>query len=119
MSVIAEINDSEIKTVKTRLNERWNKNTIDLQQVIVEAKLNQSDNELSECAALYWEHSDCHFIIIKTGENQYLHQYYYGNSEQFTTGTNKYTEIGDCVLSVLRLQADHERERSQKKDNKS
>lgn len=108
MSKIPDITDTEQWTVQSSLNERWSKDKVDLQVVDVEARLDPSDRELTDCPALYWEQADCHFIIIKTAEKHYRTQFYYGNREQFGTGIHEYEDLGECVISLLRLQADHE-----------
>ncbi len=118
MSAIPDITDTETGIVQTTLDERWGKNKVQPQVVAVEARLSKGDRELTECPALYWEQGDCHFIIIKTDDNQYRTQFYYGNREQFGTSIPEYDNLGDCVLSLLRLQADHEITRAEEQDSK-
>lgn len=113
MSTIPDINDTEKRIIRSCLDERWGKDSVDFQVVDVEARLDPSDRELTECPAVYWEQGKCHFVIIKTADNHYRTQFYYGNREQYGTGIHEYNDLGDCVLSLLRLQADHERDRQQ------
>jgi len=108
MSAIPDITDTEKHTVRQVLNERWGKDKVDMHLVDVEARLSPADRELTECPALYWEQGDCHFVLIKTDDSRYRTQFFYGNREQFGTGIHEYDNIGDCALSLLRLQADHE-----------
>jgi hypothetical protein len=117
MSAISDITDIEIGIVQSTLDERWGKNAVEPQVVDVEARLSKGDRELTECPALYWEQADCHFIIIKTDDSQYRTQFYYGNREQFGTSIPEYDNMGDCVLSLLRLQADHEITRAEEQDS--
>jgi hypothetical protein len=117
MSAIPDITDTEIHTVRSILDERWSKDKVDLHVVDVEARLSPADRELTECPALYWEQGQCHFVIIKTDDSRYRTQFYYGNREQFGTGIPEYDNVGDCALSLLRLQADHESTRHE--DNES
>ena len=112
MSDIPDISDTEHWTIKTSLDERWGKDVITPELVDVEARLDPSDRELTECPAVFWHYKDCHFIIMKTGGNSYRTQFYYGNREQFGTGKREYEDLADCVVSLLRLQADHESTRS-------
>jgi hypothetical protein len=112
MSDIPDITDTEHWTIKASLDERWGKDVITPELVDVEARLDPSDRELTECPALYWQQGDCHFVIMKTAERVYRTQFYYGNREQFGTGIREYEDITDCVVSLLRLQADHESSRS-------
>jgi len=112
MSDIPEINETELWTIKTSLAERWGKDAITTELVDVEVRLDPSDRELTDCPAIFWQHLDCHFVIMKTGDQTYRTQFYYGNREQYGTGIHEYGDIGDCVVSLLRLQADHESTRS-------
>ncbi len=116
MSKIPDITDTEKWAVRSTLDERWGKDKVDLEVVDVEARLSKADRELTECPALYWEQGDCHFVLIKTGESAYRTQFYYRNREQYGTGIHEYENIGDCALSLLRLQADHELKRAQEED---
>ena len=45
---------------------------------------------------------------LKVGEKSYRNQFFYTAREQFGTGREEYDEVGDCVITLLRLQADHE-----------
>ena len=112
MSNIPDITETEQWTIQTSLDERWGKNIITLELVDVEARLDPSDRELTECPAVYWQQGDCHFVIMKTAENSYRTQFYYGNREQFGTGIKEYNDLADCVVSLLRLQADYESTRT-------
>ena len=117
MSNICDINETERWTVRCSLDERWGKDKVEIHLADVEARLSKGDRELTECPALYWEQGECHFVIIKTNESIYRTQFYYGNREQFGTSIDEYNDLGDCVLSLLRLQADHERDRAEQKDS--
>ena len=116
MSAIPDINDTEKRIIRSSLDERWGKDVIEFHIVDVEARLDPADRELTECPAFYWEQGECHFVVIKTSDNTYRTQFYYANREQYGTGIKEYDELGDCVISLLRLQADHERDRQQEKN---
>lgn len=109
---IPDITDSEQWTVQSTLDERWAKDAVRLELVDVEARLDPSDRELTACPAFYWENGDCHFVIIKVAERRYRTQFFYGNREQYGTGKREYDDLAECVVSLLRLQADHESTRS-------
>jgi len=117
MGSITDISDTEQWTVRNSLDERWGKDKVDLHIVDVDARLDPSDRELTECPALYWEQGESYFVILKTGHHRYRTQFHYGNREQFGSGITEYEELGECVLSLLRLQADHERSRTEEKDS--
>jgi len=119
MSTIPDISDTEKWSVRSTLDERWGKDKVELHIVDVEARLSPADRELTECPALYWEQGECHFVIIKTDQSRYRTQFYYGNREQFGTSIPEYDNLSECVLSLLRLQADHELKRAQEKEDES
>ena len=108
MNAIADVTDTGKWTVRSSLDQRWGKDTVYLHIVDVEARLDPGDRELPDCPALYREHAGCHFVIIKTSQKRYRTRFYYGNREQFGSGVPEYENLGNCVLSLLRLQADHE-----------
>jgi hypothetical protein len=37
-------------------------------------------------------------------------QFYYGEAEQFGVGKDEFDELGDCVVTLLQVQSDHERQ---------
>ncbi len=109
---IPEITDSEQWAVQSTLDERWEKNLVKLELVDIEARLDPSDRELTDCPAFFWQSGDCHFVIMKVAESCYRTQFFYGNREQYGTGKHEYDDLSECVVSLLRLQADHESTRS-------
>jgi len=93
MSAISDITDTETGIVQSTLDERWGKDKVKPQVVDVEARLSKGDRELTECPVLYWE--------------------------QFGTSIPEYDNMGDCVLSLLRLQADHEITRAEEQESEN
>jgi len=49
-------------------------------------------------------------VIVKTGEDGYRCQFFYSAYQQYATARAEYDELADCVVSLLRAQADHEKE---------
>ena len=107
MSNIREFDDSDIVLVEQTLKERYGK-PVELQLADTELRLELGDRELTECPALYWEQEKCHFVVSKIGHEKYHCQFYYKGTDQFGTGIREYTNLLDCVVTLLRLQADHE-----------
>lgn len=50
-------------------------------------------------------------MVFKTAENHYRNQFFYSVNEQYGTVRTHYQDIGECGV-LLRLQADHEKERA-------
>ena len=107
MSIFPEFSDNEIKIVSDALAERYGE-AKDLQLADVELHLSKDDSELTERPALYWEDGDCQFLIAKLGPFHYHNQIFYREHEQFATSRDDYNDILDYVVTVLRLQADHQ-----------
>ncbi|MBU0654382.1 MAG: hypothetical protein KJ914_04520 [Gammaproteobacteria bacterium] len=109
---IPDLTDFEKSIIQQTINERWGKGTVTAEEVEVEIRLSPADRDVTPCPAMYWEHEDCKFILAKTGKEHYRSQFFYSVRDQFSTGIEEYTDLGDCVLYLLRLQADHESERN-------
>lgn len=75
--------------------------------------MNPPSQELTPCPALVWSERGCNFVIVKIGEQRYWGQFFYVLYQQFGTnfgtGREEYDHIGDCVVTLLQVQADHER----------
>ncbi len=104
---IAQFTDSEIKLVKQLLAERYG-HPVELEQADVELQLDPSSDALTTCPALYWSERSAEFIVCKTAASHFRCQFMYSANEQFGTGREIYNDLIDCVVSVLRVQADHE-----------
>ncbi|HRJ51357.1 MAG TPA: hypothetical protein PLE99_01225 [Candidatus Thiothrix moscowensis] len=111
MMTIPALTDLEKHIIQQTIDERWGKGTVTAEEVEVEIRLSPADRNLTDCPAMYWEHEDCQFVLAKTGENSYRSQFFYSVRDRFGTGIEEYTDLADCVLYLLRLQADHESER--------
>ncbi len=113
MTSIPDLTESEQHIVQTTADERWGKGVAGLQLADVEIQLNHDSEALTACPALFWVVNDCSFVIIKTGEQGFRCNFFYKNDlEQMSTGVEKYDNIGDCVIELLRVQADYDSLRS-------
>lgn len=118
MSSIAEFTKSEIWTIESTLKERWGKdNGIELQFADTEIRLHMADKEATECPAVVWEYKGCNFIIFKSGIQSYRCQFFYKGYQQYGTGVHEYDDIGDCIISLLQVQSDQNRENQIDEDN--
>ena len=45
-------------------------------------------------------------------DSKYFSQFFYSDREQFGTGTKFYTDLLNCLVTTLQVQADHEREKN-------
>ena len=62
------------------------------------------------CPAIVWMADGCNFVVFKVGDQRFRNQFFYRVNEQFGTGIDEYDNIGECVVTLIRLQADHARD---------
>lgn len=117
MSEIPDFTDNELKVIYDTLQERYG-SPVETQQADIELRIYPDDRELTECPAIYWEHAECHFILAKAGKQKFFSQFFYGPREQFGTGKQFYDDVFDCLITTLRVQADHEINKGGVTDNK-
>lgn len=104
---ISDFNDNELWVINTTLKERYG-DTQDIQLADSEIRLRPDDRTLTWCPVVYWEKEDAHFVVFKTGQERYRCQFYYRGYQQYGTGIKEFDNIGDCIVALLRTQADYE-----------
>ncbi len=110
MPRVPDFSDAEIWTLEQTLRERWgNKDKVELQFADAEIRLSPGDRETTECPAVIWQHQGCNFAIFRTGFQKYRCQFFYRGFQQYGTGVHEYDDMGDCIVSLLQVQADHTR----------
>jgi hypothetical protein len=107
---IAPMSDTERWVVQQAVNERYTRE-IALQDVETEIRLHAEDRELALCPGLYWNEHGCHFVLSKTGDSRYRSMFFWRIRDRFATGREEYDDIGDCVTTLLKMQADEESRR--------
>ncbi|MDH5472672.1 MAG: hypothetical protein OEY87_08755 [Gammaproteobacteria bacterium] len=117
MATINDFTDTETWTVESTLRERWgNDNGIELQYAEADIRLNPGDREATTCPAVLWNYKGCNYIIFKTGQRKYRCQFFYRGYQQYGTGIHEYNDIGDCIISLLQVQADHARDNNMEEE---
>jgi hypothetical protein len=106
---IADFTETEQKLVSTLLFQRYAK-LVPMQLADSELQLDPASNELTLCPTLYWTERGAHFVVCKLADARYRSQFFYSESEQYGTGKDEYTDLNQCVLTLLQVQADHERQ---------
>jgi hypothetical protein len=110
---IPDIDDAERWVVESALRSRYGRR-IEAQLADVELKLAPRDETLTACPTLYWEERGAAFVIAKVGDGRYRAMFFYPadvQGEQYGTGRAEYDDLAECVTTLLRAQADHEKER--------
>lgn len=113
MSAIPEFDDGERWLVESCLKERYGR-IVTTQAADVELQLSAATAQLTACPSLYWEERGAAFVVAKTGEGCWRTMFFYPaepGGEQYGAGRAEYDDLAECVTSVLRAQADHEKQR--------
>ena len=105
--------------VANLLEQRYGKQ-VDLQLADSELQLNLTSEELTVCPTLYWSERGAQFVVCKIDNEHFRCQFFYSATEQFGTGDDDYHDIGHddyddiekCVVTLLQVQSDHERQMS-------
>jgi hypothetical protein len=108
---IPDFNDTELWVIRQAVTERFRKQ-VELQTADAELRLDPSDRELTLCPVVYWREDKAQFVIFKTGEQTYRNQFFYSVRDQYGTGRSEYTDLGECVTTLLQVQADHAAKRA-------
>ncbi len=48
-------------------------------------------------------------MVCEVAADRYRCQLFYSETEQYGTGRDEYDSLGDCVVTLLQVQSDHER----------
>ena len=113
MNTIEDFNDSELWIIRTTLKERYRYGqNIEMQLADSELSLNPATPEITMCPTVYWEIEPVSFVIFKTAPERYRCQFFYSENEMYGTGIEEYDNIGDCVSTLLKMQADFEGKKS-------
>ena len=107
---IPDFNSAERWVIESALKERYGRK-VSIELADSELKLDPETPTLTLCPTVFWSERDCNFVIFKTGEDRYRCLFYYSEEEQYGTGRAEFDELAECVGLLLRLQADHERQR--------
>lgn len=114
MIEVPDFTESELDLIHRTLSERFEKD-VEEQLADVEIRLSPADRALTVCPAVFWSERGANFVLVKSGEKEFRCQFYYREHEQLGTGRDTYDELGDCIITLLQAQADHERDRYRNK----
>lgn len=109
MTAIPDFTEAERKRITVILLERYGK-LIPIQLADSELQLGADPVDLSLCPTIYWNERGAHFIVCKVGESRYRCLFFYSDAEQYGTGRDEYDNLNTCVLTLLQVQSDHERQ---------
>ena len=107
MGTSNDFSAEEIKAVQDTLKERYDRD-VATELADVELRLDPAERTLTSCPAIYWEDGDCHFVVCKIKNNRFYCQFYYRGYDQYGTGIPEFNDLIDCIVTLLRVQADHQ-----------
>jgi len=113
VSAIPEYSQEERRLVEALLAARYGE-AVETELAEAELVLALGDVAPTACPTLYWERRGAAFVVAKTGPARWRTLFFYpgdGDDEQYGPGRTDYDDLRECVLDVLRAQADHEKER--------
>lgn len=106
---IPDFTASERQLTEQTLRERYGK-AVPIQAAEAELQLDPLAETVSTCPTLYWQERGANFVVFKIADKRYRAQFYYGEAEQFGVGKDEFVELGDCLITLLQVQSDHERQ---------
>lgn len=104
---VSDFTEAERDLVAELLLQRYSKPVLP-ELADSELKLDPASDELSTCPTLYWHQRGASFVLSKVADGRYRCQFFYADADQYGTGHDDYTDLRRCVLTLLRVQADHE-----------
>jgi hypothetical protein len=108
-TAIPDFTEAEQQLVAAQLLHRYGQ-PVPLQLADSELQLNPITLDLTLCPTLYWNERGAHFVVCKVADGRYRSQFFYSETEQYGTGKDEYHDLRECVVTLLQVQADHERQ---------
>lgn len=106
---ITDFSAAQQEYVADLLAQRYSKK-VELQLADSELQLDPESEGLTVCPTLYWSERGAQFVLYKIDDGRYRCQFFYSATEQFGTGHDDYDDIENCVVTLLQVQSDHERQ---------
>jgi len=111
--VTREFDDAERWVIDSALRERYG-HRVGTQLADTELRLGAEGGPPRACPTIYWEERGAAFVVVKVDDGRFRAMFFYPDDpleEQYGSGKPEYDDLLECVNSVLRVQADHEKER--------
>lgn len=105
---IPDFDQAELDAVRAQLLSRY-REAIEPPQAEVELDLT-GIGHLAWYPAPFWSEIGTSFVVLKLGPGGYHPFFYYQTDRQFSTDRDRYDDLDDCVSTLLRMQADHQKE---------
>ena len=99
----SDFNATELNIIKDATSKRWK--DVDIHLADIEITRTAKDEKTTLCPAAVWETADCTFVVSKVDEFVYKSVFYYLGTKQIDTGISEYNDLSDCVLTLMKVQA--------------
>jgi hypothetical protein len=106
-----EFTPDEVDLIAALLEQRYVV-PVALESAESELVLEGSGPEPTLCPSVYWTARGAHFVVCKLAEARFRGRYFYDDDELRGTGREDYDSLQHCVLALLRVQSDDERQRA-------
>ena len=110
--MIPAFDDSDL-TLATELLARRYGHAVAIERAEAEISPETGGDAPIACPALFWEARGAQFVVCKVGEGRYRGQFFESGEPPADMAAREFVDLGDCVTSLLRVQSDRERLRSQ------
>lgn len=104
---VSDFTGAEQQLVLELLQQRYGKPVLP-ELADSELKLDPASDEMTLCPTLFWSERGANFVVCKAAPQRYRCQFFYADADQYGTGQQDYTDLRRCVLTLLRVQVDHE-----------
>lgn len=108
---IPDFTEAELNVMSAALKERYGKD-VETHLADAEIQLDPDSADQTEVPVVFWRERDASLILCKIADERFTGRYFYTPGEQYRTDQPEFDEAGDCILALLRGQADHEAQRA-------
>lgn len=106
---VPDFDANERSLVAELLHERYG-HAVPTEDADAELALDPPSPLLTPCPTLYWRERGAHFVVSKLGIGSFRCEFFYEGGRHFGTGIERFNDLRRCVLTLLQVQADHERD---------
>jgi len=109
MPPLPDFTEAEQRHLEALLERRYG-TPVAIELADSELQLDPAHEEVTVCPTVYWSQRGAHFVVFKVAAGRYRCQFFYTDADHYGTGRDEYRDLETCVLTLLQVQADHERE---------
>jgi hypothetical protein len=108
-TLISDFTDPELHEIREMLTHRYEKD-VEIHLADCDLPLEPESENTVSCPTVFWHESGANFVIYKIGMYRFRTQFFYTPHEQYSTNTEEYYELDECVSAVLNAEDKHDRD---------